>query len=126
MTFIVKINKQLTYFICTMLFIHIISNSPNYPNAKILSSMLKMSLRDPGVAQRFSACLWPRARSWRLGIESHVGLPAWSLLLPLPVSPPLSFSLCVSYEYINLKKNKDYPYLCENFIVIQITYKFRP
>ena len=24
------------------------------------------------------------------GIESHVGLPAWSLLLPLPVSMPLS------------------------------------
>ena len=35
--------------------------------------------RDPGV---------PR-------IESHVGLPAWSLLLPLPVSLPLS--LCVSF-----------------------------
>ena len=28
------------------------------------------------------------------GIESHVGLPAWGLLLPLPVSLPLS--LCVS------------------------------
>ena len=26
-------------------------------------------------------------------IESHVGLPAWSLLLPLPVSLPLSVSL---------------------------------
>uniref|UniRef100_A0A8I3NEK9 long-chain-fatty-acid--CoA ligase n=2 Tax=Canis lupus familiaris TaxID=9615 RepID=A0A8I3NEK9_CANLF len=36
------------------------------------------------VAQRFS---------WRPGIESHVGLPAWSLLLPLPVSLPLSRSL---------------------------------
>ena len=30
---------------------------------------------DPRVAQRFSACLWPRARSWRAGIESHIGLP---------------------------------------------------
>ena len=25
--------------------------------------------------------------------ESHIGLPAWSLLLPLPVSLPLSRSL---------------------------------
>ena len=41
-------------------------------------------------AQWFSAYLWLRARSWRPGIESHVGLPAWGLLLPLPVSPPLS------------------------------------
>ena len=30
-------------------------------------------------------------------IESHIGLPAWSLLLPLPVSLPLSLSsLCFS------------------------------
>ena len=28
------------------------------------------------------------------GIESHIGLPAWSLLLPLPVS--LLLSLCLS------------------------------
>ena len=33
-------------------------------------------LGDPWVAQRFSACLWPRARSWSPGIESHVGIPA--------------------------------------------------
>ena len=51
---------------------------------------------DPWVAQQFGACLWPRAQSWRPGIESHVGLPAWSLLLPLPVSLPLS--VCVSHE----------------------------
>ena len=53
---------------------------------------------DPWVAQWFSACLWPRARSWGPGIESHIRLPAWSLPLPLPlpVSPPLSF--CVSHE----------------------------
>ncbi|CAD7676213.1 unnamed protein product [Nyctereutes procyonoides] len=37
---------------------------------------LKFSVsRDPWGPQRFSACLWPRARSWRPGIESHVGLP---------------------------------------------------
>ena len=54
--------------------------------------------RDPRVAQRFGACLWPGARSWRPGIESHVGLPpcAWSLLLPLPLSLPLSLSLSLS------------------------------
>ena len=61
-------------------------------NKKEMGS-LKLQLRDPWVAQRFSACLWPRARSWRPGIESLVGLPAWSLLLPLPVSASLSLSL---------------------------------
>ena len=45
---------------------------------------------DPWVAQRFGACLWPRAQSRSPGIESHVRLPTWSLLLPLPVSLPLS------------------------------------
>ena len=32
-------------------------------------------------------------------MESHIRLPTWSLLLPLPVSLPLalSFSLCVSH-----------------------------
>ena len=44
---------------------------------------------DPSVAQRFSACLRPR-------IKSRIGLPAWSLLLPLPVSLPLP--LCVFHE----------------------------
>ena len=52
---------------------------------------------DPWVAQQFSACLWPRARSWSPGIESRVGLPAWSLLLPLPVLP-FSLSLYVYHE----------------------------
>ena len=52
---------------------------------------------DPWVAQWFGACLWPRARSWRPGIESHIRLPAWSLILPLPITLPL----CVSHEYIN-------------------------
>ena len=34
------------------------------------------------------------------GIESHIGLPVWSLLLSLPVSLRLSLSLpvCVSRE----------------------------
>ena len=53
----------------------------------------KKLMRDPWVAQRFGACLWPRARSWSLGIESRVELPAWSLLLPPPVFLPLSLSI---------------------------------
>ena len=47
---------------------------------------------DPWVAQWFGACLWPRAQSWSPGINSHIGLPAWSLLLPLPLSLSLSLS----------------------------------
>ena len=48
---------------------------------------------DPWVAQQFGAGLWPRMRSWSRGIESHVGLLAWSLFLPPPVSLPLSLSV---------------------------------
>ena len=50
---------------------------------------------------------WASAISFRrdLGIESHIGLLAGSLLLPLPMSLPLS--LCVSHELINkIFKNK--------------------
>ena len=45
----------------------------------------------------FWCCLRPRAWSWRPGIESHVGLHTWSLLLLLPVSLPLS----VCFSWIN-------------------------
>ena len=34
--------------------------------------------------------------SWSPGIKFHIGLPAWGLLLSLPMSLPLS--LCVSHE----------------------------
>ena len=51
------------------------------------------SFGDPWVVQRFSTCLWPRAWSWSPRIKSRIGLPAWSLLLPLPMSLPLSLSL---------------------------------
>ena len=47
------------------------------------------------MAQRFGVCLWPRASSWSPGIESHIRLLAWSLLLPLPVSLPLY--VCLSW-----------------------------
>ena len=39
------------------------------------------------------------------GIESHVRFPAWSLLLPLPVSLPLSLSL-MNKKIKSLKKGK--------------------
>ena len=45
-------------------------------------------------AQQFGATLGPGPDPGDLGLESHVGLPTWSLLLPLPVS--LRLSLCLS------------------------------
>ena len=45
----------------------------------------------------FSTCLQPGAWSWSPEIKSHIGLPAWSLLLPLPVSLPFSLFLCLSW-----------------------------
>ena len=59
----------------------------------LMIGMSKMNrhLGDPWVAQWFSACLPPRAWSWSPRIESCTRLPAWSLLLPLPLS--LSVSL---------------------------------
>ena len=63
----------------------------------VLKQKLKMLWQgDPWVAQQFSTCLQPRAWSWRPRIESHVRLPEWSLLFPLPVSLPLSLSLSLS------------------------------
>ena len=47
-------------------------------------------MRGTWVAQWLSVC--PQLRSWSQGpgIESHIGFPTGSLLLPLPVSLPLS------------------------------------
>uniref|UniRef100_A0A8I3S643 ubiquitinyl hydrolase 1 n=1 Tax=Canis lupus familiaris TaxID=9615 RepID=A0A8I3S643_CANLF len=49
----------------------------------------------------FGACLWPRTRSWRPGIESHIGLPVhgacFSLCLCLCLS--LSLSLCEAQRF---------------------------
>ena len=54
----------------------------------------KLFPRNPWVAQRFGACLWPRVRSWNPGIESRIRLPGE------PASPSAcvsaSLSLCVS------------------------------
>ena len=53
-----------------------------------LNCMYNPFSRDPWVAQRFSACLWPRARSWRPGIESHIGLSVQKgHLTPPPFAP---------------------------------------
>ena len=52
-------------------------------------------IRDPWVAQQFGVCLGPRAQPWGPGIESPVGLPEWSLLLPPHVSLPLSISVSI-------------------------------
>ena len=57
-----------------------------------------MIFGDACVAQQLSVCLWLRSRSWRPGIESRVGLPAWSLLLPPPVSLPLSLSMSIIHK----------------------------
>ena len=44
----------------------------------------------------------PSAQAVGPRIESHIGFPAWSLLLPLPV---VCLSLCISHKKI-LKINK--------------------
>ena len=57
--------------------------------------------RDPWVAQRFSACLWPRARSWRPGTESHAGLSVHEACFSLCLC--LCLSLC-DYHKKKIKK----------------------
>ena len=59
-----------------------------------INQVLRIGSQAATVAQQFSVTFSPGVWSWRPWIESHVRLPAWSLLLPLPVSLPLS--LCVS------------------------------
>ena len=53
----------------------------------------KVVYRDPWVAQQFGACLWPRARSWRPGIESYIGLPVHGACFSLCLCLCLSLSL---------------------------------
>ena len=55
----------------------------------------KMWCGDAWVAQQLSVCLSLRVWSWSPRMESHIRIPAWSLLLPLPMSLP--FSLCLSW-----------------------------
>ena len=67
--------------------------SPMNTDAKVLNKI--RANRDPWVAQRFGTCLLPRARSWRPGIESHVGLPVHGACFSLCLCLCLSLSLSV-------------------------------
>ena len=69
----------------------------------LVRSAKNHSWRDTWVAQWLSICLWLRLWSRGPGIESHIRLPTGSLLVPLPMSLPLS--LCLSWiNKQNLKK----------------------
>ena len=76
--------------------LYMVYSSFSFP--KMYYLVLIFHLGDPWVAQRFGACLWPRARSWGSGIESHVGLlvhgACFSLCLCLCLS--LSLTVCLS------------------------------
>ena len=61
-----------------------------------ISSIKIEKPRGAWVAQRLSIYLWLREWSWSHRIESHVRLPAWNLLLPLPMSSASLF-LCLSW-----------------------------
>ena len=70
-------------------------------------SLCRINTPTPGQPGWLSGLAPPSAQGLILEtrdqIESHVGLPAWSLLLPLPLSLPLflSLSLCLSLSLIN-------------------------
>ena len=73
------------------------------------------------MAQRFGACLWPRARSWRPGIESHIGLPVHGACFSLCLCLCLSLSVTIIHKKKkkNLKLEIRHPqvgHLEENFI----------
>ena len=65
------------------------------PSSSILLTFKTKSRATP-VAQRFSVAFSPGRVPGRRRIESHIRLPAWSLLLPLPVSLPLSLSVSMN------------------------------
>ena len=71
---------------------------PHHPQVQYTprSTLYNTLYRDPWVAQRFSACLWPRARSWRPGIKSYVGLPVHGACFSLCLCLCLSLSFCVT------------------------------
>ena len=63
-----------------------------YSRAICFSSVLKFALLDTWAAQWLSV-LWLRLLSQGPGKKSHIRLPTGSLLLPLPMSLPLSVGL---------------------------------
>ena len=70
--------------------------------SKVVPFCLKNKWQAAPVAERFSAAFSP-GHDPKPGIESHIRLPAWNLLLPLPVSLLLCLSLMNKQ---NLKKRK--------------------
>ena len=64
-----------------------------------------MNQQGPWVPQWLSICFGSVHDPADLGLKSHIRLPEWSLIFPLPIPLPL----CVSHEYINkiFKKEKD-------------------
>ena len=71
-------------------------NHMTYFNKIVPWGSLGGTVGDPWVAQRFGACLWPRARSWRPGIESHIRLPVHGACFSLRLCLCLSLSLSVT------------------------------
>ena len=69
--------------------------SLSHPSTGEAASSIGRS-RDSWGAQRLGTSLWPRVWSWSPRIKSHIGIPAWNLLLSLPMSLPLC--VCVSHE----------------------------
>ena len=64
--------------------------------ARIIEAEDRISdIGQPGWPSGLAPAFSPGRDPGKPGIESHVGLPAWSLLLRLPVSLPLSLCMCV-------------------------------
>ena len=62
----------------------------NGHSVSVVSHTKKLGPRDPWVAQRFSACLWHRARSWRPGSNPTSGSRCME-----PASPSACVCVCV-------------------------------
>ena len=73
---------------------HFISSTliKNCRRIVFLKQFIKNNFGDARVAQQLNVCSWLRVWSQSSRIGSCIRLPAWSLLLPLPVSLPLSLS----------------------------------
>ena len=69
----------------------------------------KLKKGDPWVVQWFGTCLWPMSRSWRPGMESHVGLTVHGACFSLCLC--LCLSLCDYHKKKFKKKLKiELPY----------------
>ena len=94
--FIVRMKKIIFHHFCVLKWKHFQYEShrdtmrPFYLLFGIVQGVWNTRVQGTWVAQWLSVCLWLRAWSWGPGIEPPVGLPAGSLLHPLPVSLPLS------------------------------------